>query len=204
MSGATAWKPAWASARSWCRQEYQDSGKPWQSTTGGPAPCSATCRRMPFVSTTRCWTWLTVTSAAVPGRMLSRDQDQLAGRLPRFEVAMRVGRLGQRERLADVDLESAVAHEGKAAVGALAHLVGEAPGHARQHEAAHLLGLREEREDVEGVRRSPGAPVQDEVAEGRQAADALLERRLADRVQDEVDAAAVGQPQRLIGELLLR
>ena len=75
---------------------------------------------------------------------------------------MRLGRLSQRERLANVDLESAVAHEGKAAVGALAHLVGEAPGHARQHEAAHLLGLREEREDVEGVRRSPGAPVQDD------------------------------------------
>src|SRR5207247_4008765 len=142
MSGATAWKPAWASAGSWCRQEYHDSGKPWQSTTSGPAPCSATCRRMPFVSTTRCRTWLTVTSAAAPGGIPSRDQDQLSCRLPRFEVAMRLGRLSQRERLADVDLESAVAHEGNAAVGALAHLVGEAPGRARQHEAAHLPGLR--------------------------------------------------------------
>src|SRR5262245_38242444 len=53
MSGATAWKPASASAGSWWRQEYQDSGKPWQSTTSGPVPCSAKCIRMPFVSTRR-------------------------------------------------------------------------------------------------------------------------------------------------------
>src|SRR4030095_1803278 len=54
MSGATAWKPAAASAASWWRQEYQDSGKPWQRMTSGPAPCSATCMRIPFVSTVRC------------------------------------------------------------------------------------------------------------------------------------------------------
>src|SRR6267142_5918831 len=54
MSGATAWNPAAASAASWWRQEYQDSGKPWQRMTSGPVPCSATCMRMPFVSTARC------------------------------------------------------------------------------------------------------------------------------------------------------
>src|SRR6058998_3243894 len=54
MSGATARKPASASAASWWRHEYQDSGKPWQRTTSGPSPCSATCMRMPFASTVRC------------------------------------------------------------------------------------------------------------------------------------------------------
>ena len=53
MSGATAWKPASASAASWWRQEYQDSGKPWHMMTSGPVPCSATCMRMPLVSIVR-------------------------------------------------------------------------------------------------------------------------------------------------------
>src|SRR3989442_8707426 len=53
MSGATARKPASASAVSWWRHEYQDSGKPCQRTTSGPSPFSATCMRMPFVSTVR-------------------------------------------------------------------------------------------------------------------------------------------------------
>src|SRR5882762_2022223 len=63
MSGATAWKPAAASAASWWRQEYQDSGKPWQRSTSGPSPCSATCMRMPLVSTVRCRTSLIAPSA---------------------------------------------------------------------------------------------------------------------------------------------
>src|SRR6266700_3497771 len=53
MSGATAWKPAAASAPIWWRQEYQDSGKPWQSSTSGPLPCSAMLRRMPLLSIIR-------------------------------------------------------------------------------------------------------------------------------------------------------
>ena len=40
--------------------------------------------------------------------------------------------------------------------------------------------------------------------EGRQAAQVLLERGLPHRVQDEVGAAAVGQPQHLVGELVRR
>src|SRR5437762_13989583 len=54
MSGATAWKPAAASASIWWRQEYQDSGKPWHNSTSGPSPCSAMLRRMPLVSIIRC------------------------------------------------------------------------------------------------------------------------------------------------------
>jgi hypothetical protein len=30
------------------RQEYQDPGKPWHSTTSGPEPISAKCMRMPL------------------------------------------------------------------------------------------------------------------------------------------------------------
>src|SRR3984893_10244008 len=58
MSGSTAWNPASASAGSWSRQEYQDSGKPWHSKTRGPVPCSAKCMRMPFVSTVRWPIWV--------------------------------------------------------------------------------------------------------------------------------------------------
>src|SRR5712691_8180158 len=68
----------------------------------------------------------TVSSCAV-----SWDQDQLPGRLPRFEVAMGVRRLGQRKCLADVQREPAVAHEGEAALGALPRLVGKVSGHRR-------------------------------------------------------------------------
>src|SRR5450631_4250118 len=47
-------KPAAASASIWWRQEYQDSGKPWHNSTGGPSPCSAMLRRMPLLSINRC------------------------------------------------------------------------------------------------------------------------------------------------------
>src|SRR6266508_3499242 len=60
-----------------------------------------------------------------------RDQDQLPRRLPRFEVAMRLGRLGEREGLSDVQLEPALAHEGEAALRAVTRLVGKEPGDRR-------------------------------------------------------------------------
>ena len=41
-------EPGGGEAASWWRQEYQSSGQPWHSTTGKPAPASATCTRMPF------------------------------------------------------------------------------------------------------------------------------------------------------------
>src|SRR5436305_7353112 len=51
-----AWKPAAASAGSWWRHEYQSSGNPWQSTTGGPSPCSAMCMSIPLAWIVR---WVT-------------------------------------------------------------------------------------------------------------------------------------------------
>lgn len=92
----------------------------------------------------------------------------------------------------------------EAALGALAAPVGEPARHRGQHEAAHLERLRREGRDVERVGRSAGAAVEDEVAEGRQAPEPLLEGRLADRVQDQIDAAAVGEPADLVGEALRR
>src|SRR5919199_2742744 len=86
MSGATARNPESASARSWWRQEYQDSGKPWQRTTSGPVPCSARRMRMPFVSTVRCVASVIVVSSREEGprRFLNLQrrgvaQDRLGG-----------------------------------------------------------------------------------------------------------------------------
>jgi hypothetical protein len=52
--GATAWKPASASARSWWRHEYQLSGKPCSNKTSGPVPASATRIGVPLTWTTLC------------------------------------------------------------------------------------------------------------------------------------------------------
>src|SRR5882672_2007096 len=71
MSGATAWKPAAASAPSWWRHEYQDSGKPWHRSTKGPLPCSTMLRRMPLVSMIRCVGSLMI---SFPSAALGRGQ----------------------------------------------------------------------------------------------------------------------------------
>src|SRR2546422_11204684 len=97
-----------------------------------------------------------------------RDQEELSGRLARFEVAMGVGRLGQRERLVDVQLQLALTQEREAAVGALAGLVRKVPCDRRQREAAHLHRLRRERGDVERVGGAARASVECQVTEGRQ------------------------------------
>ena len=54
MSGATALKPAAATAGSCRCHTYQVWGNPWQNTTAGPDPSSATCMLMPLVGT---WRW---------------------------------------------------------------------------------------------------------------------------------------------------
>src|SRR5215469_6195104 len=43
---AQAVKPAFAIGPIWCRQEYQDSGKPWTMITNGPEPSTTARRRM--------------------------------------------------------------------------------------------------------------------------------------------------------------
>src|SRR5262245_4588064 len=124
----------------------------------------------------------------------SRSDDQLPGRLPGLDVAMRIGGLGQRERLADVDAEPTLAHELEATVRALAELVVKRPDHRRQRERTHLERLREKRDEAEGIGRAAGAAVKDEMPEWRQTAKSLLHCRLADCVQDEVGAAVLGEP----------
>src|SRR5438094_6543830 len=51
---AAARYPARASAGSWWRHEYQDSGNPCTSSTKGPSPSSTRWMRMPRALTTRC------------------------------------------------------------------------------------------------------------------------------------------------------
>src|SRR6266849_1733743 len=126
--------------------------------------------------------------------MASGKQDQLARRLPRLEITMRLRCLSQRERLADVELEPSLAHEREAPLGALPRLVGKAPCQGRQRERAHLLRLRGEDREVERIRSAASTSVEDDVSEGRQTSQPVLERRLSDRVEDEIDAAIAGQP----------
>src|SRR5581483_11489452 len=89
MAGATAWKPAPASACSWCRQEYQDSGKPWHSSTSGPLPASATCSRIPFVSMKR---WVISATAQAPSVVATLTA--AAASIPRFHAGAGGGQPG--------------------------------------------------------------------------------------------------------------
>src|SRR5580704_12221629 len=57
---------------------------------------------------------------------------------------------------------------------------------------------------VDWLRRSAGAAVENQMAEGREAGETLLERRLPDRVEDQINAAAVGDAHRLSGEIMRR
>src|SRR6266849_215377 len=102
--------------------------------------------------------------------MASGKQDQLARRLPRLEITMRLRCLGHRERLADVELEPSLAHERETPLGALPRLVGKAPCQGRQRKRAHLLRLRGEDREVQRIRRAASTSVEGEVSEGGQAA----------------------------------
>jgi hypothetical protein len=62
ISKAMALNLASATAGNWCRQEYHDSGKPWQKTTSGPSPTDTVCTAMPLTST-RSWVNRWVTNA---------------------------------------------------------------------------------------------------------------------------------------------
>src|SRR6266478_475054 len=116
MSGATARKPAAASAASWWRHEYQDSGKPWQRTTSGPSPCSATCMRMPFVSIVRCVmaviALLTCLRCSLPAQIDQHVSIRIdARRLERMDDDGRVGHLDDRRAWHDVTGNEALAPE---------------------------------------------------------------------------------------------
>jgi hypothetical protein len=57
---------------------------------------------------------------------------------------------------------------------------------------------------MEGVGRSAGAAVENEMPERCQTADAFFQRRLPNRVEDQVDTAVVREPERFVSELLAR
>ena len=107
----------------------------------------------------------------------------------------------EREGLADENLELAFAHQVETLLGALAHqLVIRRRG--VEHEAADLERFLEQPEHIEFVGRAARASVQDGMAERRETADAFLEGRLADRVQDQIDAFAAGETFGFLGEVV--
>src|SRR5437773_12570566 len=55
----------------------------------------------------------------------SGNQEQLSGRLTGLQMAVRLGRLGQREDLADVKLEPPLAHQRETSLRALARFLGK-------------------------------------------------------------------------------
>ena len=60
--------------------QYHDSGKPWSSTTSGPAPASAMCIWMPFVWTTR---WEISVMVTPPGSDTGRPARRSPGQRAR-------------------------------------------------------------------------------------------------------------------------
>jgi hypothetical protein len=106
MSGATARKPAAASAWSWCRQEYQDSGKLWHKSTNGPLPCLLKARCATGAASTR---HLRETAAesdsaqsGAPLRCQSRRPRRIPERAPPLRRAGARGR--RRDRLAGLQM----------------------------------------------------------------------------------------------------
>src|SRR5713101_1112277 len=130
-----------------------------------------------------------------------RNQHQLADRLPRFHEAMRLGRLSQRVRLPDKHLQLPFLHQLETRLGPLAHQI-VLGGSREQHEAAYLGRLRKETPYVELVRRTSRAAVQNQMAERREALETLLESRLADSVENQIDALAAGEFHGLVREIM--
>src|SRR5688572_22953345 len=99
-SGATTWYPAAASAGSWCRHEYQSSGKPWHRITGARSgvgsPASARCMSMPLTATVRCRTPSIAgkpSLSLMPPTLRRRPRRALPQR-PSEEVGVRPGDVG--------------------------------------------------------------------------------------------------------------
>src|SRR5579885_1189040 len=117
-------------------------------------------------------------------------------------MADRFGRVRQREFAADRHGESALAREAENVVEAVAmdfvHRV-----HHRHREAAYLERLAEQDHRTYRVGNASGAAVEHEMAERREALEALVEGGFADRVEYEIDAAPRGQPQGLDREIVL-
>src|SRR5579863_7418659 len=100
---------------------------------------------------------------------------------------MRLGGLSQWVGLPDQHLQLPFLHQLETRLGPLAHQI-VLRGSGEQHKAADLDRLRKETPYVELVGRAASPAVQDQMPERRQALEALLEGRLADRVENQIDA----------------
>src|SRR5579862_2504039 len=125
-------------------------------------------------------------AASVPGPALLtrlRNQQELAGGTARLQEAHSLCGLGERERLADWNRKATLMRQlenrVETATMDLAH-----PVDHRDDETADFERFREQvAAKVDWIRRSAGAAVKDQMAEGRKAGETLLERRLPDRVE---------------------
>src|SRR5260221_14469787 len=113
---------------------------------------------------------------------------------------MGVCSLGQAKSPADWPLELVLAREPKHVVQAAAMDLMHCINH-RHGEPAYLQRLAKQVHRIQRIGYSSGAAVKHQVPEWRKTLEPFCESRLADRVEDEIDAAAIGEPHRLRGEV---
>src|SRR5208337_5302640 len=101
---------------------------------------------------------------------------------------------------ADQQLEFAFCDQLERFLDSSAHRVWHC-GYGVEHETPHRGRFLEQPEQVERFGWSAGAPVENQVAERSETLQPLIQRRRADRVQDQIDAASSGEAVRLDGEV---
>src|SRR5262245_38165610 len=135
---------------------------------------------------------------------VSGNQEDLASRAAPFQVTVRLGRLGERESRTDADLELSSLNPAEDVPGTphelltCRHVMEE----ARAREEERALGVQHLR--IELAHWSAGRPVEHHVATRREAVEAFLERVVADRVVDDLEPLATGEPLHLGLEILAR
>src|SRR6202048_2629480 len=131
----------------------------------------------------------------------SRKQQQLSHRLARFQIAMCICGFGQAKSPADWHLELVLAGEPKYVVQAAAMDLMHCINH-RHREPAYLQRLAEQAHRIQRIGDSSGAAVKHQMPERRKTLQPLCESGLADRVEDEIDAATIRESHRLRGEVV--
>src|SRR5579859_6894754 len=100
---------------------------------------------------------------------------------------MRLGRLGERKASADRNRQLALANQLERMLEPAAHHLAIAVDQ-RQDEATDLQRFLHQLRHVQRIGHPTSAPEENQMAERREAFQSLLEGRLADRIEDEVDA----------------
>src|ERR1700687_5944664 len=109
--------------------------------------------------------------------------------------------LGEAKSPADWHFELILAREPKYVVQASAMDLMHCINH-RHREPAYLQRLAEQAHRIQRIGDSSGAAVKHQVPERGETLEPLCESGLADRVEDEIDSAAIGEPHRLRGEVV--